>query len=77
MKYALKYYIIFIFIYSFIELVGIHCTHGVNRTGYLLSRYLIEYLNFEPEKAIEGISLISIDSVIDDTLKNNYYILLS
>ena len=45
------------FLYNFfviLELVGIHCTHGVNRTGYVLCRYLIEYLNYEPERAIEG-----------------------
>lgn len=38
-----------------LELVGIHCTHGVNRTGYLVSRFLIEWLGYEPEKAIEGL----------------------
>ncbi|XP_066925199.1 RNA/RNP complex-1-interacting phosphatase homolog isoform X2 [Clytia hemisphaerica] len=37
------------------KLVGLHCTHGVNRSGYVLARYLIEWLNFEPEKAIEAV----------------------
>lgn len=36
------------------QLVGIHCTHGVNRTGYLVCRYMIEWLGFTPEKAIEA-----------------------
>lgn len=28
------------------ELIGIHCTHGVNRTGYLICRYLIQQLGW-------------------------------
>ncbi|KAI6186166.1 RNA/RNP complex-1-interacting phosphatase-like protein [Aphelenchoides besseyi] len=27
--------------------VGVHCTHGINRTGYLICRYLTESLEFE------------------------------
>lgn len=49
------------------ELVGLHCTHGVNRSGYVLARYLIEWLNFEPEKAIEGmysLALLKLFSLI-------------
>jgi atypical dual specificity phosphatase len=33
--------------------VGIHCTHGLNRTGYLTCRYLHEGLGWPIEKAIE------------------------
>ncbi|EDO47609.1 predicted protein, partial [Nematostella vectensis] len=36
------------------SLVGIHCTHGVNRTGYMVCRYLIDCCGYEPEKAIEA-----------------------
>ena len=32
----------------------VHCTHGLNRTGYLLSRYLIETIGLSPEVAIKG-----------------------
>lgn len=28
------------------ELIGIHCTHGVNRTGYLICRYLVQQLGW-------------------------------
>ena len=35
-------------------LIGVHCTHGVNRTGYLICRYLIEKLDWDPQKAIDG-----------------------
>ena len=33
-------------------LIGVHCTHGINRTGYLICRYLIEKLGWDPERAI-------------------------
>ncbi|KAH9514494.1 RNA/RNP complex-1-interacting phosphatase [Bulinus truncatus] len=33
-------------------LIGVHCTHGVNRTGYLICRYMIEEMNMEPDDAI-------------------------
>jgi protein-tyrosine phosphatase len=33
-------------------LIGVHCTHGVNRTGYLICRYLIERLQWTPEDAL-------------------------
>lgn len=34
------------------KLIGVHCTHGINRTGYFIVRYMIEYMNWEPKKAI-------------------------
>lgn len=34
------------------RLVGVHCTHGLNRTGYMVCRYLIERLGWNAEKAI-------------------------
>ena len=39
-------------------LIGVHCTHGLNRTGYLISRYLIEKLGWEPETAIAAFDSI-------------------
>ena len=33
-------------------MIGVHCTHGLNRTGYLICRYLIEKLGWDPERAI-------------------------
>ena len=35
-------------------LIGVHCTHGLNRTGYLICRYLIEKKDWEPQRAIEA-----------------------
>jgi len=34
------------------KLVGVHCTHGLNRTGYLVCRYMIQRLGIEPEVAM-------------------------
>ena len=33
-------------------LVAVHCTHGVNRTGYLICRYLVERMGVEPGEVI-------------------------
>jgi len=38
-------------------LIGVHCTHGVNRTGYLICRYLIEKMDWAPQKAIDEFNL--------------------
>ncbi|KAM3600309.1 uncharacterized protein V6R79_021346 [Siganus canaliculatus] len=35
------------------RLIGVHCTHGVNRTGYLICRYLIDVDGMDPEEAID------------------------
>lgn len=34
-------------------LIGVHCTHGLNRTGYLICRYMIENLKYSAEDAIK------------------------
>lgn len=34
------------------KLIGVHCTHGLNRTGYLVCRYMIQRMGFTPEDAI-------------------------
>ncbi|CAB1430157.1 unnamed protein product [Pleuronectes platessa] len=34
------------------KLIGVHCTHGLNRTGYLICRYLIDVDGMDPEHAI-------------------------
>ena len=43
-------------------LIGVHCTHGVNRTGYLICRYLIEKLDWDPQKAIDS-KIINFETV--------------
>ena len=46
-----------------LEIVGIHCTHGVNRTGYLVARYMIEWLGYQPKDAIEGMFFLNVSGV--------------
>lgn len=40
-------------VYVLDKLIGVHCTHGLNRTGYLICRYLIDVDEMDPEEAIE------------------------
>ncbi|XP_033973340.1 RNA/RNP complex-1-interacting phosphatase [Trematomus bernacchii] len=35
------------------KLVGVHCTHGLNRTGYLICRYLIDVDGMDPKEAVD------------------------
>ncbi|CAN9504605.1 unnamed protein product [Ophioblennius macclurei] len=35
------------------KLIGVHCTHGVNRTGYLICRYLIDVDGMDPDEAMQ------------------------
>ncbi|XP_017473589.1 PREDICTED: RNA/RNP complex-1-interacting phosphatase [Rhagoletis zephyria] len=35
------------------KLIGVHCTHGVNRTGFLICNYMISELDMKPEEAID------------------------
>lgn len=34
------------------DLIGVHCTHGFNRTGFLIISYLIERLDFSVDAAL-------------------------
>jgi len=35
-----------------LEIIAVHCTHGFNRTGFLISSYLIEEFDWSPEMAV-------------------------
>ncbi|KAG8435288.1 hypothetical protein GDO86_013295 [Hymenochirus boettgeri] len=35
------------------KLIGVHCTTGINRTGYLICRYLIDVDGWDPQTAID------------------------
>ncbi|EPB65850.1 tyrosine-protein phosphatase domain protein, partial [Ancylostoma ceylanicum] len=35
-------------------LIGVHCTNGVNRSGYLICRFLIERLGWSSHEALDG-----------------------
>ncbi|TNN09834.1 RNA/RNP complex-1-interacting phosphatase isoform 3 [Schistosoma japonicum] len=34
-------------------IIAVHCTHGVNRTGYFICRYLIDSMNVNPKDALQ------------------------
>ncbi|XP_015602895.1 RNA/RNP complex-1-interacting phosphatase [Cephus cinctus] len=36
------------------DLIGVHCTHGVNRTGYMICRYLVQQLGWEYQDALKA-----------------------
>lgn len=35
------------------KLVGVHCTHGFNRTGFLICSYLVEVVGWQIEPAVD------------------------
>ncbi|XP_076659209.1 LOW QUALITY PROTEIN: uncharacterized protein LOC143362704 [Halictus rubicundus] len=35
------------------DIIGVHCTHGINRSGYLICRYLVEQLGWNAEESIK------------------------
>ncbi|XP_040198110.1 RNA/RNP complex-1-interacting phosphatase isoform X2 [Rana temporaria] len=56
------------------KLVGVHCTHGLNRTGYLVCRYMIDVLGVVPSEAIERFNksrghCIERENYLDDLLE--------
>ena len=38
------------------KIIGVHCTHGYNRTGFLISAYLIEEEDWSLEQAVLAFS---------------------
>ncbi|KOX80956.1 putative tyrosine-protein phosphatase F54C8.4, partial [Melipona quadrifasciata] len=36
------------------DIVGVHCTHGVNRSGYLICRYLVQQLAWKLEDCLKA-----------------------
>ncbi|EFO18445.1 dual specificity phosphatase [Loa loa] len=66
------------------ELIGVHCTHGLNRTGYMICRYLIEVDGWDVDSAIEQFEYCRgykierkkyIDSLRDDCVRRKHAIL--
>lgn len=55
------------------RLIGVHCTHGLNRTGYLVCRYMIDRMHFQPQAAIDAFNdarghSIERENYLDDLL---------
>ncbi|KAL1457931.1 hypothetical protein WDU94_008111 [Cyamophila willieti] len=41
-----------------LEKIGVHCTHGFNRTGFLLISYLVEELHYDVSAAIYAFAMV-------------------
>lgn len=51
--------------------VGVHCSHGLNRTGYFICRYMIDVLQIEPKTAIEHFQQARGHTIEKDDLINH------
>ena len=57
-------------------MIGVHCSHGLNRTAYFVCRYMIDELKIDPEEAVRrfetarGASIKQKD-LVTDLLKRN------
>ncbi|XP_064481228.1 mRNA-capping enzyme-like isoform X1 [Ornithodoros turicata] len=40
-----------------LEIIGVHCTHGFNRTGFLIAAYLVENMSWSIEAAVKAIAM--------------------
>lgn len=38
-------------------LIGVHCTDGVNRAGYLICRYMVDRMGIDINSALNGLAL--------------------
>ena len=36
------------------KVMGVHCTHGINRTGYIICTFMVQRLGWEPQAALEA-----------------------
>lgn len=39
-----------------LHIIGVHCTHGFNRTGFLIAAYLVENMSWSIEAAVKAIA---------------------
>lgn len=54
-------------------IVGVHCTHGVNRTGYMICRYLVEKRGYTAENALKEFALMRGYPLERDNYKDHLY----
>lgn len=47
-----KYFYESFWVYFTDRLIGVHCTHGLNRTGLMICAYMIQYCNIQPSDAM-------------------------
>ncbi|KAK9687308.1 Dual specificity phosphatase, catalytic domain [Popillia japonica] len=59
------------------SLIGVHCTHRLNRTGYFICKYMISKLGIQPELAISSFQTarghpIERKLIIENILQTSY-----
>lgn len=42
------------------EVIGVHCTHGYNRTGFLIIAYLVEVQDWSLEAAVAAFANVTV-----------------
>ena len=50
------------------EIIGVHCTHGYNRTGFLIIAYLVEKEDWDLEAAISVFAKVDSNSSTKNAL---------
>ena len=53
------------------ETLLVHCTHGLNRTGYIVCRYLMQEEKYTPEEAIAFFKILHPPGIERDHLKDH------
>ena len=55
------------------KLIGVHCTHGLNRTGYLVCRYFIQENKMTAKNAMETFETARGHQMVYEWVKNHLY----
>jgi len=55
------------------EIIGVHCTHGFNRTGFLICAYLVEKLDFSIDMAIALFSQCRVPGIYKQDYVNELF----
>lgn len=55
------------------QIVGVHCTHGINRTGYMVCRYMVERRGFSADQALKIFAEMRGYEVERDNYKQKIY----
>ena len=55
------------------KLIGVHCTHGLNRTGYLICRYFIQENKMTAKNAIEAFETARDHQMVHEWARDHLY----
>uniref|UniRef100_A0A0K0F238 RNA/RNP complex-1-interacting phosphatase (inferred by orthology to a human protein) n=1 Tax=Strongyloides venezuelensis TaxID=75913 RepID=A0A0K0F238_STRVS len=57
------------------KVVGVHCTHGLNRTGYMICRYMTDVMGFSAKDATEAFEKARGYTMVRVQYKEHLYLL--